>query len=338
MPEGESNGGKEKRETELWQLDFGLAIAKSPAHKPGETCEDAGFAGQSLVMACDGVGGDPGGEVASALTVEKVVQSLGVTADSAPLTLSTAEAEGRLRAAVDFAATALGEREKAEPALTGMHTTLSLLWLFKNRETGNLAYALAQLGDSRIYRLRGAELTQLSPEHLWIQEFQRQYKLTFDAGDLAATISAEEIRQRAAALRAAALQAANKGNFAGQRCFADEANYLLFALDSYFKGQDTRVGDWNHIISRVVGAGEGEPEIMFGEVQPGDCLVACSDGLTKNLTDEALRQALHGSLRQGESAQAISANLVTRVMDAMQWSSENSDDVVVCTLRVAKVG
>ena len=58
------------------------------------------------------------------------------------------------------------------PALTGMGTTLTALLL---RDS---AVALLHIGDSRAYRLRGNELTQLSVDHTVIQELLDQGTIT----------------------------------------------------------------------------------------------------------------------------------------------------------------
>ena len=66
----------------------------------------------------------------------------------------------------------LAQSSDENPALTGMGTTLSALFL---RDT---AVAALHIGDSRIYRLRGNTFEQLSVDHTVIQELLDQGAIT----------------------------------------------------------------------------------------------------------------------------------------------------------------
>ncbi|WP_344056369.1 PP2C family protein-serine/threonine phosphatase, partial [Prauserella halophila] len=107
------------------------------------------------------------GEVASAIAVDAVGELDTRIADSdgdlAPLE--------ELATVFTQASTVLDERVGANPELSGMGTTLTvMLWL--GRE-----FALGHIGDSRAYRLRGAELTQLSRDHTLVQSLVDEGKL-----------------------------------------------------------------------------------------------------------------------------------------------------------------
>jgi protein phosphatase len=118
--------------------------------------EDSLYAGPRLVVVADGVGGHAAGEVASELVVSAL----------APLDSNT-DASGdpvdALRTAVRAANDRLRTAVEADPALTGMGTTLTALLL--SGET----LALAHAGDSRAYRLRDGGITQLTRDDTYVQ-------------------------------------------------------------------------------------------------------------------------------------------------------------------------
>jgi protein phosphatase len=117
----------------------------------GELCRAEGQRGPLLVI-CDGMGGEAGGEVASSLacaTIRQVVQDCPETSHRAVLARN-------LRAAVRQANLEVCAAAAADKSLRGMGTTVSAAAI-----VGNTA-VLAQVGDSRAYVLRGNRLTQIT--------------------------------------------------------------------------------------------------------------------------------------------------------------------------------
>jgi len=113
--------------------------------------EDAAYAGRWLYAVADGMGGHVAGEIASATAITALA-AYDAPADPARLaeTLGTA---------VSDANAAIRQRTESDPALRSMGTTLTaMLW------SGH-AYALAHIGDSRAYLLRGGQLRQLTEDH-----------------------------------------------------------------------------------------------------------------------------------------------------------------------------
>ena len=113
--------------------------------------EDAAYAGRWLYAVADGMGGHVAGEIASAAAITALA-AYDAPADPARLaeTLGTA---------VSDANAAIRQRTESDPALRSMGTTLTaMLW------SGH-AYALAHIGDSRAYLLRGGQLRQLTEDH-----------------------------------------------------------------------------------------------------------------------------------------------------------------------------
>jgi protein phosphatase len=108
--------------------------------------------GWAVLAICDGMGGGPGGEVASSTAVEVLREVM--SAGGAP---ATRDALGRrLLYGVEEAARRVHAASRANRALQGMGTTATACAL-----AGDALY-LAQVGDSRAYLLREGCLTQLT--------------------------------------------------------------------------------------------------------------------------------------------------------------------------------
>lgn len=133
-----------------------------------ENNEDAGFAGRRLIAVADGVGGMPGGELASEIAIE-VLADLERESGGSPL--------DALQAKVELANARIRDVIDATPDLQGMATTLTAILLDGQR------MALVHVGDSRAYLLRDGELTQLTRDDTYVQAL-------VDRG----AISAEEAR------------------------------------------------------------------------------------------------------------------------------------------------
>lgn len=119
--------------------------------------EDSGYAGPNLLVLADGMGGHAAGDVASSMIVGELAPLDGeaVGADQAIPVLERAlhRANTRLREAMD---------ENAE--LAGMGSTTIVLL-----RTGNKV-AMAHIGDSRAFMLRGDAFTQITKDHSFVQQ------------------------------------------------------------------------------------------------------------------------------------------------------------------------
>jgi protein phosphatase len=162
----------------------GLAVAVSAITDPGRVRsanQDAyGYSAEGQFFAlCDGMGGAAGGEIASRLTIDTVLERLGATAlnperlgATAPTPAALAPgAEGLTRSiprqledAVAAANRILFARAEREPALSGMGTTLVALLV-----RGARAWVM-HVGDSRCYRLRAGTLTRCTEDHSLVGE------------------------------------------------------------------------------------------------------------------------------------------------------------------------
>ena len=142
------------------QIQTGQASESGPRERNEDYCgvvtptdEQLATKGALLAVA-DGVGGNAGGREAAEMTVRGVLSDYYATPDTWGVT-----------AALDKVLTALNRwviaQANSHGDMAGMATTLSLLVLRGNR------YTLAHVGDSRVYRLRGGELQQLTIDHVW---------------------------------------------------------------------------------------------------------------------------------------------------------------------------
>jgi protein phosphatase len=112
----------------------------------------------------DGMGGYDGGDVASSIAAQTITQFYATVAADPEATWPYAIdfgktlAQNRVDAAIRLANRRI--REHREEQLGSMGSTVALLSV-----VGSRMAVLGHLGDSRIYRLRSAELTQLTCDH-----------------------------------------------------------------------------------------------------------------------------------------------------------------------------
>ena len=127
--------------------------------------EDAAWFDENrgVFAVADGMGGHQAGEVASGIAID-VVRRMA----------ESGEAPGArpLQNAVLRAHEEITRHAKAHPECMGMGTTLSVLWF-----GGRFAY-IAHVGDSRVYRLRGGKLAQITQDHSLVEELVRARLIT----------------------------------------------------------------------------------------------------------------------------------------------------------------
>jgi serine/threonine protein phosphatase PrpC len=124
--------------------------------------EDSHLARAPLFVVADGMGGAQAGEVASRIAVESFEGGLhGAGEPEAALAQLAREANARIH-----------ELSHSHAEQAGMGTTLTAFYV------GESEVSIAHVGDSRAYRLRGAELTRLTEDHSLVDELLRQGRLT----------------------------------------------------------------------------------------------------------------------------------------------------------------
>lgn len=132
--------------------------------------EDAVYANaaQGLAILADGMGGYNGGEVASGMTTTLLASSFPeVLVRCSARTLDSAGQlfiHEQIQAQVATANLAIFNAAQSQPQYSGMGTTLVLTWFYDNQ------LCVAHVGDSRLYRLRGKLLEQLTRDHSLLQD------------------------------------------------------------------------------------------------------------------------------------------------------------------------
>lgn len=133
---------------------------------------------ENLYMVADGMGGHASGEVASQMAVDTVSSFFVDTSQDEDLTWpykmdrGRRYEENRLAAGIKLANLRIHESSVLNPGQKGMGTTIVALFF-----SGNFAYC-GHVGDSRIYRLRGEELEQVTEDHSLLNDYIKMKDLT----------------------------------------------------------------------------------------------------------------------------------------------------------------
>lgn len=114
--------------------------------------------GQVFVV-CDGMGGHEAGQIASELACKTFIEVY--------RTHPATEPEEAARAAIKAANRFVLDVARLIPNRRGMGTTLTSLCILQNKGL------CTHVGDSRLYRLRGEELEQLTFDHTWVEQTVR---------------------------------------------------------------------------------------------------------------------------------------------------------------------
>ena len=122
-----------------------------------------------LVVLADGMGGHRGGEVASSMTVDSIIDSLQTRLpEIAPGDVDEASGFSLesicIQDAVVEANQLVYRAAEANPEHKGMGTTIVVLQFYNN------SFSLAHIGDSRCYRLRADRFEQITKDHSLLQE------------------------------------------------------------------------------------------------------------------------------------------------------------------------
>ena len=216
-----------------------------------------------LFAVADGVGGRPGGELASGAVVTRLLGYVGRAAgcyhqfnvDEEHQFLERLEQS--IRDTHEEILRSHGAADKA-PA-----TTLTLAML-----VGRRAY-LVHVGDTRAYYLRGSRLRQITQDQT-IGEYMM---------DLGAWTEAQAAK-------------ASAGN----------------------------------ALSSAIGGSEMSPSVGLIDLEPGDALLLCSDGLTKHVDDQQIAAVL---------GKPVSAEAAAQELVAMALAGGGTDNVTAIVARIA---
>ncbi|MEO0491545.1 MAG: PP2C family serine/threonine-protein phosphatase [Cyanobacteria bacterium J06659_2] len=214
-------------------------------------------AGRFFIVA-DGMGGHAGGQEASRIATDEIRSYLDKhwTSDMS--------SEALLDQACVMANEAIVKDQLLHPDRADMGTTAVTL-IFRDEDQPWCAH----VGDSRLYRLRGAKLDQITQDHTWVARAIREGELTI---------------------------------------------------------AQSRSHPWRHVLSQCLGREDlYQIDVQPFEIQSGDRLLLCSDGLTEELSDHLIASHLK-TIRGCETAAAA------LVSSAKQRGGRDNITVIVISL------
>jgi len=136
------------------------------------------FPEENLFVVADGMGGHAAGELAASLCVQTIQKFFENTAGHPPASWPHPPEPGqdpcitRLVTSIQLAHHKILDTMRAQPKLRGMGTTVVAAWFAADR------VFIAHVGDSRCYRLRGSELTQLTRDHSLVNALKERFELS----------------------------------------------------------------------------------------------------------------------------------------------------------------
>jgi protein phosphatase len=142
-----------------------VAAAASDIGKQRSSNQDSGYAGYQLFFVADGMGGHAGGDMASAISSQRIALS-----DNKYDSVEEAQAE--LHDSVIEANLMLNNTVFEHPELTGMGTTFSGMLIHENQ------VVIAHIGDSRVYLSRDGAVTQITSDHTFVQKLLDTGRIT----------------------------------------------------------------------------------------------------------------------------------------------------------------
>ncbi len=196
-----------------------------------------------LIVVCDGMGGAAGGEEASRRSLEAFSEEIKAVllprVKEGKLDSDGVDLKLLLENAADCANKAVFDEAKNRPELSGMGTTLvALLYTSKG------AYSV-NIGDSRMYKICGDKIEQLTHDHSYVQYLVDIGKLTLE--------EAKSSSNRNIIMRAVGTEAEIKADINSIDTDLDKDTYFLLCSD----GLTGMVLDED--ILKIV-SGEGEPK------------------------------------------------------------------------------
>ena len=142
-----------------------LSYAASDIGKHRSSNQDSGYSGYQLYFVADGMGGHAGGDIASAITSQRVALT-DARYDSVE------EAVESFKQGILEANSMLSETVKEHPELEGMGTTFSGMLIQGDQ------VITAHIGDSRIYLMRDGEVKQVTTDHTFVQRLVELGRIT----------------------------------------------------------------------------------------------------------------------------------------------------------------
>jgi serine/threonine protein phosphatase PrpC len=130
-----------------------------------------------LAVVSDGMGGHACGEVASRIAVETLDRFYKESAEDSPATwpfrMPQLHVErDRMSAAVKLANNLIYETGAGDPSKKGMGCTIDAIYFHQGR------FYVGHVGDSRVYRIRGKQISQLTEDHSLLNDYRRMKEMS----------------------------------------------------------------------------------------------------------------------------------------------------------------
>ena len=142
-----------------------ISSADSNVGRVRASNQDSGYAGYRMFFVADGMGGHAGGDIASAITAQRMAQmdAQYATADDAG-----ASVLARMLETNELLTQTVSNHEE----LTGMGTTFSGVIFVEDQAV------VAHIGDSRVYLCRDGETLQVTIDHTFVQRLVELGRIT----------------------------------------------------------------------------------------------------------------------------------------------------------------
>ncbi len=252
-----------------------------------------------LLIVADGMGGAVGGEIASSIAVKTISESLrniSYTTDS-----ETTEA---VKQAIIKADSEIKEQTYQNPDLKGMGTTIVTALHLDTR------VLMANIGDSRAYLITGTFM-----------------------GPASSSENAQSVTDSFA--QTAVLEAINldeKRPFPGSisRITEDHSVVMELVRSGIIEEHEIRTHPLRNRITKCAGsANNNEPDVFWHDINEGDMLVMCSDGLWEMVHDDIIFAIASSSKNLEEACK--------RLIDAAN-DAGGSDNITVINILPENIG
>ena len=130
-----------------------------------------------LFVVADGMGGHASGEVASQITVDTLKRYYTDTSETGvetwPFRMPPLHVErDRMTVSIKLANTQIHETGKRDPSKKGMGCTVDAIYFSQGR------FYVGHVGDSRVYRIRGNQISLITEDHSLLNDYKRMKEMT----------------------------------------------------------------------------------------------------------------------------------------------------------------
>ena len=198
----------------------------------------------------------------------------------------------------------------------GGDTTASLAKLWTD-EAGKKQLTVANVGDSRIYRMRHGRLERLTRDQSLLEELLKEGLQDADGKDI---VDDRDVTRKFTR-DFVAERSKKSGNFKSLLHFMDGEKMAMASVE-----------DIRHFLTNGM-RDINLPQVQTFDTEPGDMVIAVSDGVSDNLTDDEIGETL------AQAGDAESASRLLRIRASMR-SKDNThprnkpDDITAVVMKV----